>query len=420
MTAVRRYLQAAAGGLPTTFWWLFGGMFVNRLGGFVLPFLALYLTRQHGFTPQQAGLFVSIYGLGIIGAGPLGGLLADRVGRRATMLVSLAGGGLLTIVFGFLRTPVEMGVATLLLGLVGEMYRPAMQAALGDLVPPGDRVRAFGLVYWAVNLGFGIGLGLAGFLADVSLRLLFVLDGLTSLGFAAMVFLRVGETRPAAPAAAHRRAPLAELLAAWRDRTYVAFLGLYLLFLLFFSQIFTTLPLYMASHGISPGGYGFSMSMNGLVIVLVQPVAGPIVRRFRPSRVLAVGAALAGLGFGAHALASTTPHFAMAAILWTLGEILSLPVSNAVAVEVAPAELRGRYQGALSTCWGIAGLTAPPLGTLVLARLGGAVLWGGCLLLGLLGCGGHLALSRRLGRHMDRAAARASTSAPARSKAVAS
>ncbi len=417
MTALRRYLRAAAGGFPATFWWLWGGMFVNRMGGFVLPFLALYLTRQHGFTPEQAGLFVSLYGAGIIGAGPLGGLLADRVGRRATMLASLAGGGLLAIVFGLLRGPVEIGVATLLLGLVGEMYRPAMQAAIGDVVPPGDRVRAFGLVYWAVNLGFGIGLSLAGILADRSLRLLFALDGSTSLAFALMVLLRVTETRPAsAGRPAHRRAPLAELLAAWRDRPYVAFLGLYFLFLLFFSQIFTSLPLDMGLHGISPGGYGFAMAMNGIVIVLVQPVAGPIARRFQPSRVLALGTLLAGFGFGANALASATSHYAAAAALWTLGEILTLPVCNAVAVELAPAELRGRYQGALSTCWGIAGLAAPPLGTLVLARAGGTVLWGACLALGLLASVGHLALSPRLKRHMERAAALA----PARSKAVAS
>ncbi len=404
MNAARRYLAVAAGGLPAAFWWLWGGMLVNRIGGFVLPFLALYLTRQQGFTPQRAGLFVSLYGAGIVAAGPLGGLLADRVGRRATMMASLAGGGLLAIGFGFLRGPAEIGAATLLLGLVGEMYRPAMQAAVGDVVPPGDRVRAFGLVYWAVNLGFAIGLSLAGILADRSLRLLFVADGFTSLCFAAMVLLRVRETRPAAVPAVRRRAPLAELLAAWRDRPYAAFLGLYLLFLLFFSQIFTTLPLDMAAHGISPGGYGSSMAMNGLVIVLVQPVVGPVIRRFRPSRVLAAGGLLAGLGFGGHALASTTVHFAAAAVLWTLGEILTLPVSNAVAVELAPADLRGRYQGALSTCWGFAGLAAPPLGTLVLARLGSAVLWGSSLALGLATSLGHLALSGRLHRHLARAA----------------
>jgi len=410
MTAVRRYLRAAAGGFPTAFWWLWGGMLVNRVGGFVLPFLALYLTRRQGFTPQQASLFVSLYGAGIVAAGPLGGLLADRVGRRATMIVSLTGGGLLAVVFGFLRAPVEIGAATLLLGLVGEMYRPAMQAAIGDVVPPGDRVRAFGLLYWAVNLGFAIGLSLAGLLADRSLRLLFVLDGLTSLAFAGMVVLRVRETRPAAARTAHRRAPLAELLVAWRDGPYAAFLGLYFLFLLFFSQIFTTLPLDMAAHGISPGGYGFSMSMNGLVIVLVQPVVGPIARRFQPSRVLALGVLLAGAGFGANALASTTAHYAAAAALWTLGEILTLPVSNAVAVELAPPDLRGRYQGALSTCWGIAGLTAPPLGTLVLTRLGSLALWGSSMALGVLVSGGHLGLSGRLKRQLDRAARR---SAPA-------
>jgi MFS family permease len=400
VNAVGKHLRAAAGGFPAAYWWLWGGMLLNRIGGFVLPFLSLYLTREQGFPPERVGLFVSLYGAGIIAAGPLGGLLADRVGRRFTMALSCTGGGLLAIAFGFLRGPGWIALATLLLGLVGEMYRPAMQAAVGDLVPPGDRVRAFGLVYWAVNLGFAIGLSLAGLLASSGLRLLFVLDGLTSLLFAGIVLLRVGETRPPLVAGQRPRARLggrlAELLAAWRDDLYVAFLGLYLLFLLFFSQIFTTLPLDMTLHGISPGGYGFAMSMNGIVIVLVQPLAGPVLRRLNPSRVLAAGALVAGLGFGANALAGTTPQFAAASAIWTLGEIMTLPVSNAIAVELAPTDLRGRYQGALSTCWGVAGLASPPLGTVVLARLGGGVLWGSTLVLGLLASAGHLALARRL------------------------
>jgi MFS family permease len=114
------------------------------------------------------------------------------------------------------------------------------------------------------------------------------------------------------------------------------------------------------------------------------------------------------------------PFLAAAAALWTLGEILTLPVSNAVAVELAPPDLRGRYQGALSTCWGIAGLAGPPLGTLVLARLGSAVLWGSSLALGLLASGGHLALSRRLRRHLERAAKRSAPALAAGREAVVS
>src|SRR5512145_1694799 len=76
-------------GLPRPFWVLFAGTLVNRGGGFVLVFLALYLTEVRGLTPTQAGAIISAYGLGAIAGGPLGGALSDRIGRRPTLVGSL-------------------------------------------------------------------------------------------------------------------------------------------------------------------------------------------------------------------------------------------------------------------------------------------------------------------------------------------
>lgn len=396
MPSFAHRLRAAAGGLPATFWWLWGGVLVNRLAGFVVPFLALYLTRQRGFTPAQAGVAVAVFGAGVVASGPVSGLLADRVGRRRVMLAGLGGGGLLAIALGFLEArPLLLGAA-FLLGFVGELYRPPMHAAVGDVVAPAERARAFGLLYWAANLGVAVGLVLAGAVADRSLRALFVGDGLTSLAFGAMIFLRVPETRPAPSGGRAPRATAGELLAAWADPTFARLLGLYLAFLLVFMQLLVTLPLDMGAKGLSPGAYGLAMAVNGALIVVLQPLAAPVLRRLDPARVLAAGALLAGVGFGLNAVARTLPAYAAAVAVWTLGEIGSLPVASALAVELAPAHLRGRYQGAASSCWGIANLAAPTVGTLVLGRLGAPALWGGCLAVDLVVAGGYLALARAL------------------------
>jgi MFS family permease len=122
---------------------------VNRIGSFVVPFLSLYLTTERGLSVGEAGGLVSLWGLGAIGAGPVAGVVADRLGRRAALLGSLIGGAAFTVALGFVRAPAVVAPLVFAVGFVGEIYRPASHAVVGDVVPHGDRVRAFGLLYWA-------------------------------------------------------------------------------------------------------------------------------------------------------------------------------------------------------------------------------------------------------------------------------
>src|SRR4051812_22215057 len=87
-----RSLRELVAGLPRIYWFLWTGLLVNRMGGFVYPFLMLYLTGSRGLTVAQAGRIVALYGAGSFAAALVGGRLADRIGRRRTMLFSLFGG----------------------------------------------------------------------------------------------------------------------------------------------------------------------------------------------------------------------------------------------------------------------------------------------------------------------------------------
>ncbi len=394
-------LRSMTGGLPRPFWVIWAGTFVNRCGSFVLPFLAIYLTEARGLSITQAGLVVSIYGAGGAIAAPLGGFLADRVGRRSTLITALGLGGAGMIAIGFAHRIQVIAPAMFCVAAVSEMYRPAMQAAVADLVPPHDRVRAYGLIYWVINLGFAIGLAVGGTLASVSFRWLFVGDGATTLLFALLIGLGLPETRPARAPRAAGAAVLSswgEFTAPYRDLPFVLFLGLSLLFAIVFMQNSTTFPLDMAAHGVSKSTFGLILAMNGVLIVLIQPVLGPALTRRNRSRTIAAGALVVGLGFGLNAIARIAPVYALGVAIWTLGEIAVLPVANALVADLAPPELRGRYQGAYSLSFGLAVCVSPALGTLVLQRLGGTVLWVGCFAIGLAIAAGHLALSRSLMR----------------------
>jgi MFS family permease len=383
-------LRQALGGLPRAYWALWAGILVNRIGGFVVPFLALYLTQRRGMPVAEAGALVSLYGLGAVGAGPVSGLLADRFGRRASLLVSLVGGALFTASIPFLGSPGALAALVLATGFVGEMYRPAAHAVVGDVVPRADRVRAFGILYWGINLGVAIGLVLAGVLADVSFTLLFLGDAATSLAFAFVVWRHVPETRPDAPPEGVREA-LGGLVAPLRDAVFGPFLVLHFALAVIFFQFQLGLPVDMASHGVSPAGFGSLMALNGLVIVILQPLVAGWVARVDGAKAMAVGTALVGVGFGMNALHHSVGWYALAIVVWTLGEIGYLPVASTIPSDLAPAALRGRYQGAYSLSWALAFTAAPALGAVVLERLGPQALWGGSLALGLAVSAGLLA-----------------------------
>ncbi len=111
-------VRAALRELSPTYWTLWVGTLVNRIGGFVVPFLALYLTRERGLGTAEAGLVVSLYGAGSIASGPVGGVLADRVGRRPTMLLGLGGGSAAMLALGLAHSLPAIAAATLVLGFV--------------------------------------------------------------------------------------------------------------------------------------------------------------------------------------------------------------------------------------------------------------------------------------------------------------
>lgn len=387
LPTLRRALSQTLGSFSTTYWYLWVGTLVNRLGSFVLPFMSLYLTQQRHLGVAEAGLIVSFYGIGSTIAGPVGGALADRIGRRTTLLLGLGAGGTLTILLGLVHALWAIALLTFLVGFIADWYRPAVSAAVADVVEPERRAQAYGYLYWAINLGFSCALVLAGFLAKLGYLTLFLGDGLTTLAYAGIVYLRVPETRKAHPSEAHHRA--GGMKDALRDPVLMAFVFLAFLLSCIYAQSNVGLPLDLAAHGFPPSVFGVLLALNGIVIIAVQPfVAGPL-RRFRRAGVLGVAALLTGLGFGWNAYATTVPGFGVGIVIWTLGEILNATFASAIVADLAPPALRGRYQGLYTMAWGLAAFAGPAGGAWVLSHFGAKTLWIGCVVVGVAIAVGH-------------------------------
>jgi MFS family permease len=385
---VRGWLRQAAGGLPRQFWFLWTGTLINRVGSFVVLFLSIYLTSDRHFTQSRAGFVIGLYGVGGAIGTMTGGVLADRWGRRPTMLVAQFGAAALMLTLGFAQTYTQILIVTGFLGAFAEGVRPAFSAMMVDVVPEQDRVRAFSLNYWAINLGFALAAIAAGFAAQFDYLLLFVVDAATTLVTATITLIFLAETRPSVSRAV--KAPSGGMRAALGDRAFVVFLVINLLSVLVILQHASTLPIAMLDDGLSAATYGWVIAVNGILIVSGQLFVPRLIAGRRPYRVLALASVIVGVGFGLVAFAHAAWVYALTVVIWTLGEMLQSPSNAATLAALSPATLRGRYQGLNSLSWSIGTALAPVLGGLALQGLGSVALWLGCFGLCALAGAGHL------------------------------
>lgn len=389
-------------GLPPTYWLIWTGTLINRLGGFVIPFLTLYLTSQREIPVSQAALMVSFFGAGSFIAQLTGGELTDRLGRRPVMLTSFLVTPVAMITLGLAQAIPLIAVSTFAVGFFTDLYRPAVGAAIADLVPSESRTRAYGYNYWAINLGAAIAPVIAGLLANYNYLALFIGDAFTTLAFGLIVFFGIRETRPVEAQEARHATPGERLAQLKREPILLLFSLLALFFGMVYMQGFVTLPVDMGSHGLGPEQYGLAVATNGFLIVLVSIPVSNMAGGWPRFEAMAAAAVFLGIGFGFTALADSPLLFALSVGIWTLGEIAASAVAPAIIADLAPVELRGLYQGIFGSAWGLAFFFGPLIGGWVFEHLGADILWGSCLVIGLMLALGFLGMRAPARRRMQR------------------
>jgi MFS family permease len=387
-------LYSRIGGLPRAFWVLWSGTLINRIGLLVEPFLALYLSGARGLSLTATGVVLAMGGAGSVFSQIIGGALADRIGRRVTLTFGMLANAASLLALGYSRGLVPLLAAAFAVGLTIDVYRPASAAIVADLVPPAERPRAYGLLFWAVNLGFSVAMVVGGLLARAGFIWLFWADAVTCAAFGLLVWRAVPETGARRGGTRQETGGFLDVL---RDPLMIVLVLLSLAVSFVYMQAYTTLPLAMRISGLHTQAYGLAMAVNGIAIVAIQPLASVWLGRFDLSAVLAGGIVLIGLGFGLTSLASTTWSYAATVLVWTLGEITTAGTGAAIVANLAPANLRGRYSGVFGLSFS-AGFLLAPLGGTWLLEHGKTVLWLTCAGICLGAALGQLAIGPAIRR----------------------
>lgn len=403
LQATAQLYKKAYTGLTRDIWLLSMVMLINRSGTMVLAFLTLY-SKSRGYSIEEGGWVVAIYGVGSFVGAFIGGKLSDAFGFYKIQFGALFFGGILFIVLGQMDSYLSICICTFILSMVNEMFRPANASAIAHYSTPANRTQSFSLVRLAINLGWGVGIALGGLLASIDYHLLFWVDGFTNIT-AAFILLAVLPKVVVRPPAGDGVAgsPEVETKAAspLKDRDFLFFLGFLILFASCFFQLFTTVPVFFKENlQLNEFWIGVVMAVNGILIALFEMV---IVFKLEGSKpylyLMAVGTLLMGAAFLLLnlPLASGFVVALLAILMLTVAEMVSMPFMNSYYINRSNASNRGQYAGMYTMAWSTAQVVGSSSGSALAHQVGFHYLWIIASAACVLAAGGFywLLLSRR-------------------------
>jgi MFS family permease len=363
--------SAGCTGLGAPFWSLWWLYLASRATTFVVPFLGVYLVSQRDQSVGFAGAALAVVGAGGTLANLVGGRWVDIRGARFTFVVGMLSTAAAIVAMGTAGARPSLLLAAFFLGAAAELFRPAAASLVAQLVLPAERPWAFGILFWAVNLGYSVSAVTGGVLASIDFTLLFVIDAVACfvVGVVGYVLLP--------PTTSDTRAGTSKTFAPIRDRLFTGYLASWLLYGIVFAQLTTTLPIAMKADGLSNTAVGLVLATNAIGIVVVQPMILVVVRGRPPFAVLTAGVAMTALGASCLIIAQKPWAYGAGVAVWTSGEILVSAVNQGLIAQFA-AERVGVYFGAYGVAWGIVFTVAPLAGTQLL-RVSHAMLWEVCV-----------------------------------------
>ena len=311
----------------------------------------------------MAGFVLMLNSLAAVFGNLLGGYLFDKWGGYKAILFGVSCNLVAITCLTLWHDWPQYVIFLTILGFSGGIVFPAIYALAGSAWPAGGR-KAFNAIFLANNVGVAIGPALAGVIADINFEFVFMANLIAYILFFIIVLttfkrLDSGTIAPknviAESVGAKDRAPLFALL----------ILSTSLIFCwMAYSQWSATISSYTQQLGMSLSQYSLLWTINGLLIVAVQPLIRPLVRRWenKIKYQLVFGLLLMALSFGVVYFAKDFTMFAAAMVILTFGEVFFTPLIPMLANKLAPQGKQGFYQGLVNSATTIGRMIGPLLG----------------------------------------------------------
>ena len=352
---------------------IIGGVFVNRVGGFLNIFLVLYLIAE-GHSASEAAIGLGSYGAGGVVGVLIGGMLADRLGARNATVLSMSSSAVLIASLLYLHDYLVLLVAVGLVGLVSQIFRPASATLLSELTPENRQVMIFAMYRFGLNVGATAAplLGFALYNLDHQrFTLLFWGEALVALVYAALAMVALPRrTRTVAAADEGAAGQAGGYLDVLRDRRYLLYLIATLLNAAVYTQYLSTLPLDVKAQGVPIFWYTLAVALNGVLVIAFELPLTKLTQRWPLKLNVGLAFLLVGVGVTCYGLPLGPAVIILGTLIWTTGEVIGAPTVFAYPAMAGPAHLKGRYIGSFQFMFGLGSAIGPMIGGALFTLLG--------------------------------------------------
>ena len=388
---------------PRQYWLMILGIVLATAGGSMIwPFMLIYASGKLELPLSKVAALISINaGFGLVSSF-IAGWLADHIGRKVVMNISLVMTGLAYLLLMRAETYSQFAALMIMIGLSNPLYQVGADAMLADMIPSEQRTDAYAINRIANNAAFALGPAVGGFLAGRSYDFAFYGAAAGFLSYAVLLFFLARETLGEAKEQEGKSAIALSgntsrgYLHVLADGGYIAFVIAIAVGLIAPTMLWILMPVYAKTNfGIPEAQYGWIPTTNAVMCVFVQYLVTRVARKYKTLPVIAVGMLIYAIGAGSVALMSNFWGFWLSMVILTFGELTLVPVASTYVADRAPADLRGRYMSVYWIGWGIARTASPLIGGFLNDTFFPQAIWIGGLALGLISTLGLVLLSKR-------------------------
>ena len=327
----------------------------------------------------HAGIILGIFSIFGLFGGMIGGALTDKFGRRKLILFGLIFSALSTLALGAVNQFNLLYPLAMIIGLFSDVAGPAHAAMIADILPEEQRQEGFGILRVVANMSWIIGPTIGGFVANRSFFALFVTDAVISCLVAFLFYKLMPETKPQEEPG-QQPTGIFETFKGYKevikDRIFIAFLIASMLMGVVYQQMYNSLSVYLRDyHNIDPSGYGFLLTTSAITVIAFQFWVTRKIKGSPPFIMMALGTLFYMLGFGMFGFVTWYWLFALAIVIITIGEMIIMPTSQALAANFAPVEMRGRYMAFFGLSWALPATIGPSAAGIILDNYNPNLLW---------------------------------------------
>ena len=343
-------------GLPKQVYIICFARIVTSMGAFIFSMNSLLMTTVLGLSEVATGYIMLVLSAFDIAGTLVGGRLADRYGRKKTILMALSVETAALILGGFLVRNLAVIACEAVVMFCFAMFFPIVGAMITDKTADGKREESFSLLFLCINVGYSLGQVIAGAIFYNYTEWIFWGQGIATVLTIMLLTLFVkddyvpltGRGKGEVKAENLTNRNLAGMIL--KDMPLLLFLTAMVLTGYAYSQVSYMMPLqFSAFFGAEAASKWVAKLwiVNGVFCIIWSPVILKITKGHNEFLIIMCAAVLYMLGMGSFTFISTTTTAGLIYLLtpiWTAGEVI-IAVHNGILLgSRAPESYRARYQ----------------------------------------------------------------------------